>query len=445
MPVTNNGGGQRVAHTQGDADEGNEHNGGRGGRGGLGAVGAAWAVPVVSEVTMTQCENSRWVDIGYTLSGEEAIVTLSIETNGVAIPDSAVTLLSGDVSTVVQPGTRSIEWNAGVDWPEHITETAKARVTAWSVDAPPLYCAVDLTGGPSTNAYPVLYYTSADALPYGGLTNAIYKSSYLVMRKIPSGAFSMGEGTPVAVTLTKDFYAGVFGVTQGQWYNVMGGARVAYFTDAASRAYRPMENVSYYDIRENPDGNSSAISPNWPQTNAVGATSFMGQLQSKTGLAGFDLPTEAQWEYACRAGTTTVFNDGDASANVSGTNQNANAWLDALGRYKYNGGYLADGVTKAPAGCSPANGTAIVGSYAPNTWGLYDMHGNVWEWCLDWPQETLVSGSDPKGDSVPGSGREVRGGSLTYAAWLCSSAIRFVYVPSRRASDIGFRLVRTLP
>ena len=87
---------------------------------------------------MTQRDNSRTVDIGYTLAGEAAIITLSIETNGVALPDSAVTTLAGDVCKVVEPGPRSIVWNAGADWPENVTENAKARVTAWLTNAPPL-------------------------------------------------------------------------------------------------------------------------------------------------------------------------------------------------------------------------------------------------------------------------------------------------------------------
>ncbi|MDD4623588.1 MAG: hypothetical protein PHG71_10175, partial [Kiritimatiellae bacterium] len=247
-------------------------------------AGSARAVPEVSNVVMTQLENTRTVQVTYDLAGENAIVTLSIETNGVAIPDSAVTRLSGDVCKVVGVGTgKSIIWNAGADWPENVTESAKARVTAWSVDAPPQVMVIDLTPGPTAATYPVYYYISMEALPHGGLTNSVYKNTRLVMRKLLAGAFAMGEGTPVEVTLTNDFYAGVFPVTQGQWFNVMGSGRTAYFTDASSRAFRPMEQVSYFDIR------GSNTGAGWPTNDAVDAGTFIGNLRVKTGnVNGFD-------------------------------------------------------------------------------------------------------------------------------------------------------------
>jgi formylglycine-generating enzyme required for sulfatase activity len=407
------------------------------------SAGAAWAVPAVSNVNMQQIPYTRQVRITYDLSDENAIVTLSIETNGVAIPDSAVTSLSGDVCKVVGTGTgKTIIWNAGADWPENEVDNARARVTAWSVDAPPQVMVIDLSKGIAAswpdNPYPCYYYTSVDALPGGGLTNVIYKNTRLVMRKILADTFAMGEGTPVEVTLTNDFYAGVFQVTQGQWYNVM-GSQPAYFKDASSRAFRPVEQVSYNDIR------GSTAGAGWPTNDAVDADSFMGTLRNKTGLAGLDLPTEAQWEYACRANTTTCFNDGDANANTSGDNGNSNIWLDVLGRYQFNGGYL-DGVTSPGSLCSPENGTAIVGSYIPNTWGLYDMHGNVWEWCLDWHAIPLEGGYDPKGP-VSGSTRVKRGGSFSGGAKYSYSAFRGTVgtAPSSVNSSHGFRLFRTLP
>ena len=388
----------------------------------LGTAGAAYAVPEVSNVVMTQRTNSRIVDIGYELAGEAAIVTLSIETNGVAIPDSAVTVLSGDVSTVVEAGTgKSIVWNAGADWPEHSVTNAKARVTAWVTNAPPQVMVIDLSKGTSAteqNPYPVYYYTSLEALP-GGVTNDVYKTDMLVMNKIiPSGAYAMGDestsGASVAVTLTQPFYAGVYEVTQKQWYKVT-GADPSQFKNPAG----PVERVSYEDIRGKQVDNPVV---NWPVTDrtVVTATSFVGKLRLKTGLLEFDLPTDAQWEYACRAGTTTYYNDG-----ISGS---ASSQLDDLGWW--------NGIS----GPTPHT----VGKKTPNAWGLYDMHGNVWEWSLDWYQATLEGGDDPEG-ADSGSVRVVRGGCWSYTASLCRSAIRINITPSYRSYFIGFRLVRTLP
>ncbi|MFA7172935.1 MAG: formylglycine-generating enzyme family protein [Kiritimatiellia bacterium] len=381
-------------------------------------VGAAYAVPLVTDVVMTQRAGSRIVDITYELADEAAIVTLGIETNGVAIPDSAVTRLTGDVCKKVEAGSRSITWNAGADWPENLTVVAKAKVTAWSVDAPPQVMVIDLRGGSSASSYPVNYYVSTAALPYGGVTNSTYKDTRLVMRKISAGAFTMGETTGTKeVTLTQDFYAGVFQVTQGQWNKVMG-------TDPSSfkDTFNPVNKVAYHDVRENPAGDGSAITPNWPQSSEVYADSFMGKLRDRTGLTTFDLPTDAQWEYACRAETISYYSDGfstDADTNV----------LNELGWWSGNSGKKA----------------CWVGQKKSNDWGLYDMHGNVWEWCLDWYASSLTGGVNPKG-AESGSDRVVRGGSWYYdPASFCRSAFRFKYSPSYRYYSVGFRLVRTLP
>jgi len=410
---------------------------------------------VVSGVTLTQRENTRTVDIGYTLAGEDAIITLAIETNGVAIPDSAVTRLSGAVSTVIQPGAHTITWNAGADWPEHAVTNARARVTAWSTNAPPLYCAVDVTGGPATNSYPVYYYVSAEGVS-GGVTNELYKTLRILMRRIgPTGGEGFTMGSPVNETgriaareaqvqavLTKGYYAGVYEVTQGQWYQVMGDTAQAWPSRWSNNDYkltRPVEQVSYYDIRENIN-NTDDAAVGWPTNDAVTAGSFMGRLRSKTGLAGFDLPTEAQWEYACRAGTTGALNDG----TVNITNSNSDARLDLLGRYQYNGGRI-NGTTDPAQGCTTANATAAVGTYAPNAWGLYDMHGNVWEWCLDWFADAAMEGGDDPDGADSGSLRVFRGGSWYNPAAACRSAFRHNLVPSNRGNDVGFRLFRTLP
>ena len=376
-------------------------------------VGMATAVPVVSNVEMMQLEGSRTVKVTYDLNGEAAIVTLGIETNGVAIPDSAVTRLTGDVCKVVELGTdKTIIWNAGADWPENVTESAKAKVTAWSVDAPPQVMVIDLSGGENADVYPVNYYVSTAALPYGGVTNSIYKDSYLVMRKIPNGAFTMGEGTGTkAVVLTNDFYAGVFQVTQGQWGKVM-GTDPSDFKDP----FNPVNLVSYDDIRGVTDG------AEWPDSAKVDLGSFMGKLRDRTGLTTFDLPTDAQWEYACRAETTSYFNDGFSTSEVDTEILNELGW------------WTGNSVAKPHP----------VGQKKPNTWGLYDMHGNVWERCLDWYASSLTGGVNPVG-AESGSSRVRRGGSWSNPATSCRLAFRSSRAPSSGNVSIGFRLVRTLP
>ena len=166
--------------------------------------------------------------------------------------------------------------------------------------------------------------------------------------------------------------------------------------------------------------------------------SFLGKLRDKTGLTDFDLPTAAQWEYLCRAKTTTVFNDGNADAKYSGTednnNGNTNTYLTALGWYKY--GY-------------PESPTAQpVGGKLPNAWGLYDTHGNVWEWCRNWASTVPVVGVDPQGpNSSQDQYRMRRGGGHDAIAANCRSGNHSDGAranPYRQLGNIGFRVVRTL-
>ena len=178
-----------------------------------------------------------------------------------------------------------------------------------------------------------------------------------------------------------------------------------------------------------PAGGSIRGATTWPANSSVGSTSFMGILRAKTGLT-FDLPTDAQWEYACRAGTTTALNSGKNLINAT-----TDASMAAVGRYAGNTG---DG----KGGYSGQHTT--VGSYLPNNWGLYDMHGNVMELCLDWFLDGLGGNAvvDPVGPTSGINGTRIdRGGGFFYNANACRSAHRNNVSPDNVASFVGFRAV----
>ena len=211
------------------------------------------------------------------------------------------------------------------------------------------------------------------------------------------------------VTLTKDYWLGKYEVTQGQWKAVMGSNLWKAITGSNPSEFKkgdryPVEQVSWED-----------------------AMDFCRKLTKQERSAGrlpmgyeYTLPTEAQWEYACRAGTTTPFSFG---STLNGDKAHCN------GNYPYGMGkekYLAS--------------TTSVGSYAPNAWGLYDMHGDVWEWCRDsYGDYPTGSVTDPVGPSS-GSRRVLRGGSWFNFAGGCRSAKRINCAPMCRGSDIGFRV-----
>ncbi|MFM7293163.1 MAG: SUMF1/EgtB/PvdO family nonheme iron enzyme [Planctomycetia bacterium] len=215
------------------------------------------------------------------------------------------------------------------------------------------------------------------------------------LKLLPAGTFTMGQAsgdsdeTPHQVTLTKPFYIGVHEVTNAQWKRVMGN-EPSNWKDAD----RPVERVSWED--------------------AVEFCRKLSELpeERKAGRV-YRLPTEAEWEYACRAGTDTKYSFGDDESK--------------LGEYGWFDG-------------NSDQETHPVGKKKPNAWGLYDMHGNIWEWCSDWygeyPNRAVT---DPQGPSGA-SDRVSRGGCWYYPAGYCRSADRGRYDPSIRNFCLGFRL-----
>jgi formylglycine-generating enzyme required for sulfatase activity len=236
---------------------------------------------------------------------------------------------------------------------------------------------------------------------------------------IPAGEFTMGcsrnekdrdndEGRH-RVKLTKPFMMGTTEVTGAQWKAVMGTTEIS----GAQWKAVPGNTPIYFTGNED-----QPIDPvNWEE-----AAAFCKKLSEKEGRT-YRLPTEAEWEYACRAGTTTPFNTGE-TINTDQANYNGN--------YPYGNG--RQGVDR--------HKTTAVGSFPPNAWGLYDMHGNVWEWCSDWYGPYRGSQTDPQGPPK-GEYRVDRGGSFFFGAVSCTSAFRDRHSPDNRGIGfgVGFRVV----
>ncbi len=380
----------------------------------------------------------RWpfageVDIYYTVtcSRPNATVTVSFTGHdgdtGKTVSMNAAHLSGDGVDTPVAPGKEMHAiWDAASDLPDYRCDNFTVRVTAHTEfqAGTMTYLVVDLSGGSEATSYPVV---DTDTAP--DLSDDSCRTTKLWLRRIPAGSFPMGspsgetgrdnDETQHTVTLSKDYYIGVFECTQKQYELVTGETPSQYTGDT-----RPVDSVSYDDIR----GNSSGAG--WPANgHQVDADSFIGRLQARTGLV-FDLPTEAQWEYACRLKakgtiTTTALNSGK---NLTGTETCTN--LASLGRYYGN-------QSDNKGGFSTAHTKA--GSYTASGMNLYDMHGNVWELCLDWYTETLSADTDPAG-AASGSRRVERGGSWNDDAQYCRSAYRAHSDPADGFDCIGFRV-----
>lgn len=236
---------------------------------------------------------------------------------------------------------------------------------------------------------------------------------------IPAGSFLMGSANDLRdapssekprhkVTISKPYYLGKFEVTQAQWQAVMGSS--SFDLDRSNSFY----NLPGMAARLRKPTNPATVSWN-------DAQEFIRRLNAREGHRRYRLPTEAEWEYAARAGTTTAYSFGDDGAK--------------LGEYAWFGEDFASGSTHP------------VGSKKPNNWGLFDVHGNVWEWVQDWYNPHYYASSpdtDPQGPRT-GTKRVVRGGSWHETATSWRSAFRRDYEPDYRGISIGFRVAMTLP
>lgn len=329
-------------------------------------------------------------------------------------------------------GRHRVTWDADQDVPDALIPSLAFSVSAWTVnEAIPengLYMVIDLSAGTTEEGtetrFPISYLT---AVPKGGWTDE-YKTTKLVLRRVPAGKDPLGR-----YELTQDFYVGVFEVTRKQWELVCGNQDALYYAGKidgqVQKGLGTPCPVSYSDIRG---------SDEWPQSSSVGTSSFMGRLRVMTGYANFDLPTLAQWEYACRAGTLTDYNNGLNKRDV-----------DTI----YCKGYGYYALCKAVWFNKNSDSSChAVGEKIPNAWGLYDMYGNLSEWCLDWLGDVSLSlsGVDPKGPRS-GNYRILCGGNYSGSLADCTTgSYRSDKVNTAGGSMVsdaryGFRLVLTSP
>jgi len=323
--------------------------------------------PVVSNVQFTQPVPGL-VAITYDLAQLEekpCLVWVELSKDGGATYPFAVSMLSGDHGFDVVPGTgKRIEWRADREFPGEDIASAKLRVVA-----------------------------DDDNLPFTGYVLRFADIAFVWM---DAGTFEMGQAGTVEpvhqVTLTQGFWLSKYEVTQAQWEAVMGGNPSSFQSDPANDPQRPVDAVSWNDIQ----GFLTALNAGHP-----GET--------------FRLPTEAEWEYACRAGTTAerhYWGGDELIANY--------AW------YRDNSGGM----------------THPVGQKRANEWGLYDMYGNAWEWVQDWSGAYAADAqTDPTGPAT-GTSRVLRGGGWGLSDYNCSSANRLGGNPDSRFNLYGFRLLR---
>jgi len=416
---------------------------------------AALASTSVTSVSVTPGDP---VAIAYATTGDDAVMTISLFADGRPLGDAAGANLYGDVNKIVSVGSHTAYWPAKSSGVSATNLTAEVK--AWSTDDPPDYVAFDLVTKERR------YYTSTNALPRGGIGSDVYRTDTLLLRRIPAAGVTWSMGSPKAETdrieadknmyfaepahqvkLTKDYYLAVFETTQFQ----QGLAKLALtclFTNSAST--RPVEHESLKSLRGSmyytPAGN--------PPTSTPGDGPIR-QFKSLTDSL-VDLPTEAQWEYACRAGTTTPYS--------FGTCQNGN-WKPSPeiplnmrnmfdgGGYQDAGGtwYAYSDTAEASKAFGTDKGTARVGTYLPNGFGLYDMHGNVWEWCLDGADGTygLTSAQlaavtvDPVGPATNNQYHVIKGGAWNLKQAYCRSAVRGLHDKKSdtvNPHDLGYRL-----
>lgn len=417
---------------------------------GLVAFGAD---PVVSNVTMAQDAQTGHIEIGYDLAGGPAIITAEISCDGKVVWDEGTRGVTGDVNRVVAGDVRHTFVYRPSAGNIGIKGDLSVVVSAWAPDDPPDYMTASLSAEePST----VRFYATTNAFPGGLLGNRAYREWVLVMRRIHakdvvwkmgSDASEVGGGnrdyqTQHSVTNKADYYIGVFPVTQSQYKYLLTTDGDCSFTVEGSM--RPWDLASLNAIRDNAVDTPGNWVKRWPDP--PHADSWLGRARKLTGVA-FDIPSEAQWEFACRSGIyePAIWNDGTPMLNTGAADPGM------PGRTTDNQAEPGRRLTTGRAD----NGTPVVGSYPPSRWGLYDMHGGVWEIVLDWIDyqeknyqqfhgEVNIDPEHPENTRGGQPGKYIvrKGGSWEASAPDCRAGARTMWIGPTKPGNAaaGFRL-----
>ena len=395
---------------------------------------AAQAV-TVSGVSIRQ----RWpwnnlVDVDFTIDGTDGEPYV-VELNAVcADGKQKLTCKSLLSEPLAHHGENRIVWDFGRDYPDFKADDLQVSVlvTPFS-ETSPVYLVIDVSAGVSATSYPIRYTTKDPVHTVGA--NDPCKTTEIWLKRVKAaanirfgGSTTYGYATHYC-TLTEDYYLGIFPVTQSQWEHVGSGTitgKHSFFTNSLYAATRPVDNVCYADVRD-----SSYM---YPADMTISQDTFIKRLRDRTGLETIDLPTEWQWEYAHRRGTTSAAHSG------------------AYIRSVLKGNSVPAGMTVADkdASWSEDYGTCYVDRDTPTAWGFYSMLGNVWEWCANANAKSNVSSGtapdDYKGPESTSKSRVVRGG-----CWKSSGT--YDCMPYRVSASntstpdgaFGFRLAMTVP
>ena len=336
----------------------------------------------------------------------------------------------GACGIVLSSGSKRVTWDSSVDRPG--TNAGDFKIGA---------AVEDITSKARYLYYSIEHKTMTPSLTPPDVSIQDVKTKMIWFRRIEPATFVMGSQESEtghfdnknneaqhSVTLTKAFYLSIFEVTQGQFVRLTGEnpsmiGRVSAEALGNADNSIPVNGVSYAALR------GADFGASWPNETdyRVDQDSYLGKIRkhARNGFV-FDIPTEAQWECACRAGTETTFNDGSDWLNDTNTVQNSD--LDRLGWYRSN-----------------ANGALhSVGQKLPNNYFLFDMHGNVWEWCLDnYAVDNTSYTLDPAGPANGNGNRMVRGGAYDEWAVRCRSARRMSASAKSANNNKGFRLMLT--